>query len=259
MNNLIVAEEYDLTSQVAMRFFHFLCLPFLMSDIIECKSKPNNIMKRFVLTAMGLGFLYIVAVSCNMSQNNQQNVQTNDLDTAVSYEMPADNVTEPYDPDKFALEAGRGELRKEYFGIKLADLKKDADGNYVMTEEQRETFVSNIEGKHMCSLQWISWKKFGNVMLEKNPDGTLNCNGGQTSSTTDDYLKLDGVITVVNPLHLKFKGKIITCVSHINNGEPVVRDGEFNFTVAGQRRYWRMQEMNNPKDRCCDYVDIYFD
>ena len=84
-------------------------------------------MKRFVLTAMGLGFLYIVAVSCNMSQNNQQNVQTNDLDTAVSYEMPADNVTEPYDPDKFALEAGRGELRKEYFGIKLADLKKDAD------------------------------------------------------------------------------------------------------------------------------------
>ena len=106
MNNLIVAEEYDISIQVAMRLFHFLCLPFLMSDIIECKSKPNNIMKRFVLTAMGLGFLYIVAVSCNMSQNNQQNVQTNDLDTAVSYEMPADNVTEPYDPDKFALEAG---------------------------------------------------------------------------------------------------------------------------------------------------------
>lgn len=32
-----------------------------------------------------------------------------------------------------------------------------------------------------------------------------------------------------------------------------------NFTVAGQRRYWRMQEMNNPADNCCDYVDIYFD
>ena len=35
MNNLIVAEEYDLSIQVAMRFFHFPCLPFLMSDIIE--------------------------------------------------------------------------------------------------------------------------------------------------------------------------------------------------------------------------------
>ena len=216
-------------------------------------------MRRFVLTAMGLGFLHIVAVSCNLSQNNQQNVHTNALNIAESYEMPADNVTEPYDPDKFALEAGRGELRKEYFGIKLADLKKDADGNYVMTEEQRETFVSNIEGKQMCSLQWISWKKFGSVTFKRNPDGTLNCTGGQKSTTTDDYLKLDGNITVVNPLHLKFTGKIITCVSHINNGKPVVREGEFNFTVAGQRRYWRMREMNNPKDGCCDYVDIYFD
>jgi hypothetical protein len=95
--------------------------------------------------------------------------------------------------------------------------------------------------------------------LNRDSDGTLKCTGGQKSTTTDDYLKLDGDITVVNPLHLKFTGKIITCVSHINNGKPVVREGEFNFTVAGQRRYWRMREMNNPKDGCCDYVDIYFD
>lgn len=208
---------------------------------------------------MSIGLLQISAVSCNFSQNNQLTTQVNGLNTADSYEMPADNVTEPYDPDKFALDAGRGELRKEYFGIKLSDLKKDDDGNYVMTDQQKEMFVRNIEGNHMCSLQWISWKKFGSLSLERNPDGMLNCTGGQKSTTSDDYLKLDGVISVINPLHLKFKGKIITCVSHINNGESVVRDGEFNFTVAGQRRYWRMQEMNNPKDRCCDYVDIYFD
>lgn len=208
---------------------------------------------------MSIGLLQISAVSCNFSQNNQLTTQVNGLNTADSYEMPADNVTEPYDPDKFALDAGRGELRKEYFGIKLSDLKKDDDGNYVMTDQQKEMFVRNIEGNHMCSLQWISWKKFGSLSLERNPDGMLNCTGGQKSTTSDDYLKLDGVISVINPLHLKFKGKIITCVSHINNGESVVRDGVFNFTVAGQRRYWRMQEMNNPKDRCCDYVDIYFD
>lgn len=216
-------------------------------------------MRKQFSTAICLGMLQIVAVSCNLNNNNQQTTPINERNTSVSYELPATDVTEPYDPEKFALDAGRGELREEYFGIKLSELKKDNDGKYLMTEEQREAFVRNIEGTHMCSLQWISWKKFGNVMLEKNPDGTLSCTGGQKSSTTDDYMKLDGVITVVNPLHLKFKGKIITCVSHINNGEPVVRDGEFNFTVAGQRRYWRMQEMNNPKDRCCDYVDIYFD
>lgn len=216
-------------------------------------------MRKQFSTAICLGMLQIVAVSCNLNNNNQQTTPINERNTSLSYELPATDVTEPYDPEKFALDAGRGELREEYFGIKLSELKKDNDGKYLMTEEQREAFVRNIEGTHMCSLQWISWKKFGSVILERNPDGTLSCTGGQKSTTTDDYLKLDGVVTVINPLHLKFKGKIITCVSHINKGKPVVRDGEFNFTVAGQRRYWRMREMNNPEDGCCDYVDIYFD
>ena len=257
--NLIVAQGCNLNLKAAMRFFHFPCLPFLSSDIIECKSKPNNIMRQFFLAAVGLSVLHMVSVSCNMTPNNQQTTPFKASSTSVSYEMPPADVTDPYDPEKFALDAGRGELRKEYFGIKLNDLDKDSDGKYVMTDEQRETFIKNIEGTHMCSLQWISWKKFGSVTFKRNPDGTLNCTGGQKSTTTDDYLKLDGNITVVNPLHLKFTGKIITCVSHINNGKPVVREGEFNFTVAGQRRYWRMREMNNPKDGCCDYVDIYFD
>lgn len=216
-------------------------------------------MRQFFLAAVGLSVLHMVSVSCNMTPNNQLTTPSKTSSTSVSYEMPPADVTDPYDPEKFALDARRGELRKEYFGIKLADLNKDSDGKYVMTDEQRETFVKNIEGTHMCSLQWISWKKFGSVILKRNSDGTLKCTGGQKSTTTDDYLKLDGDITVVNPLHLKFTGKIITCVSHINNGKPVVREGEFNFTVAGQRRYWRMREMNNPKDGCCDYVDIYFD
>ena len=257
--NLIVAQGCNLNLKAAMRFFHFSCLPFSSSDIIECKLKPNNIMRQFFLAAVGLSVLHMVSVSCNITPNNQQTTPSKASSTSVSYEMPPADVTDPYDPEKFALDAGRGELRKEYFGIKLTDLDTDSHGKYVMTDEQRETFIKNIEGTHMCSLQWISWKKFGSVILKRNSDATLKCTGGQKSTTTDDYLKLDGDITVVNPLHLKFTGKIITCVSHINNGKPVVREGEFNFTVAGQRRYWRMREMNNPKDGCCDYVDIYFD
>ena len=254
-----MAEGYDIILKVAMRFFLLNCLPLSSSDIIECKSKSNNMMRRFFFTAVGLTVLHMVSVSCNMTPNNQQTTPSRVSNNSAIYEMPPADVTDPYDPEKFALDAGRGELRKEYFGIKLSDLNKDSDGKYEMTDEQRETFVKNIEGTHMCSLQWISWKKFGSVTLKRNSDGTLKCTGGQKSATTDDYLKLEGDITVVNPLHLKFNGKITTCVSHINNGKPVVREGEFNFTVAGQRRYWRMREMNNPKDGCCDYVDIYFD
>ena len=182
-------------------------------------------------------------------------------DYAVREQVAYESFKEPenYDPEIFAYDANRGELRKEYFGIKLADLKQDENGNFIMSEQQRETFVKNILGKHMCSLQWISWKDFGTVIISQDSDRTVHVKGGQKSKTNSDYLEIDGILTVINPLHLQFVGEIITCVDHINNGKPVKRKGTYNFTVAGQRRYWRMQEMTNPDDPCCDYVDIYFD
>ena len=183
-------------------------------------------------------------------------------DYATREQVAYESLEEPqdYDPDKFALDANRGELRKEYFGVKLADLEQDGNGNFIMSEHQRETFVKNILGKHMCSLQWISWKQFGSVTISQDSDtGIVFVKGGQKSKTNSDYLDIDGTLTIVNPLHLKFEGEIITCVDYINNGKPVKRKGTYNFTVAGQRRYWRMQEMTNPDDPCCDYVDIYFD
>ena len=182
-------------------------------------------------------------------------------DYAVREQVAYESYKEPdnYDPEIFAYDANRGELRKEYFGIKLADLKQDENGNFIMSEQQRETFVKNILGKHMCSLQWISWKDFGTVIISQDSDRTVHVKGGQKSKTNSDYLEIDGILTVINPLHLQFAGEIITCVDHINNGKPVKRKGTYNFTVAGQRRYWRMQEMTNPDDPCCDYVDIYFD
>ena len=182
-------------------------------------------------------------------------------DYATREQAAYESFKEPenYDPEKFAYDANRGELRKEYFGVKLADLKQDENGNFIMSEQQRETFVKNILGRHMCSLQWISWKDFGTVTISQDSDYIIHVKGGQKSKTNSDYLQIDGTLIVVNPLHLKFNGEIITCVEHINNGKPVKRKGTYNFTVAGQRRYWRMQEMTNPDDPCCDYVDIYFD
>ena len=68
-----------------------------------------------------------------------------------------------YDPEVFALESGRGKLQQEYFGVKLSDVSKDSNGQYDLTDTQRNNIKSNILGKHLCSLQWISWKEFGTV------------------------------------------------------------------------------------------------
>lgn len=96
------------------------------------------------------------------------------------------------------------------------------------------------------------------MTFSEKPDGKIYCKGGQNGSD-GDYLKIDGYVTIVSPLHIKITGTIITKVSFINEGKPVTRKGTYNFTIAGARKYWRMREMSNPSpDGVTDYVDIYF-
>jgi len=122
-------------------------------------------------------------------------------------------------------------------------------------------------GNHMLSLQWISWKKFGKVVITKGAEaGTYNISGRQGSECCDeeqgrqngDFVSIEGTLRRIDTKHLVFTGKIITKVYHINGGQECVREGEFNFLSTQNRKYWRLQEMENPADHCADYVDIYF-
>jgi hypothetical protein len=114
-----------------------------------------------------------------------------------------------------------------------------------------------LVGAHRFSLQWISWDYFGKaIVTEKN--GSLLVKGEQRGRGNDDYVTMDGVITRVDAKEFTFEGDIITRVSHINNGEPCKRSGEMTFRITGNRRYWRLQQMNNPCDEAADYVDIFF-
>lgn len=126
-----------------------------------------------------------------------------------------------------------------------------------------------IVGKHMLTLQWISWESYGSVDIKKEADGTLSCRGEQLARKctkgveqgnidNDDYVKLVGTIEIVDKDHLVFTGEIRTKVYHINNGQEVLRSGTYNFVTKENRKYWRMQELDNPADNCADYVDIYF-
>lgn len=125
-----------------------------------------------------------------------------------------------------------------------------------------------VIGKHMLSLQWISWKYFGYVDITKEASGIITCRGEQLArnckdsdddcKTNGDYIKLDGVIDIVDANHLIFTGEIREKIYHMNDGQEVLRKGTYNFVATGNRKYWRMQEMTNPVDECVDYIDIYF-
>lgn len=128
---------------------------------------------------------------------------------------------------------------------------------------QEKTIVNNTKaktmllGKHKVSLQWISWDYFGTATVI-NKNGVFYLKGEQKAKRGSDYLKVDGVITQIDAKEFKFDGTIITQISHINNGEPCTRTGEMTFRITGKRKYWRMQEIDNPCDVAADYVDIYF-
>ncbi len=128
---------------------------------------------------------------------------------------------------------------------------------------QNKTIVNDANagkmllGKHLLSLQWISWDRFGAATVA-NRKGVYYIKGEQKQRGGSDYLKVDGMITEINAKKFKFDGVIETQISHINGGAPCRREGEMTFAVTGKRKYWRLQEMDNPCDGVTDYVDIYF-
>jgi len=112
-------------------------------------------------------------------------------------------------------------------------------------------------GKHKISLQWISWEYFG-VANVTNKGGVYRLKGEQKGRESTDLVTVDGVITRIDAKEFKFDGKVVTRVTHVNGGKPCERTGEMTFRITGTRRYWRMQQIDNPCDGVADYVDIYF-
>lgn len=114
-------------------------------------------------------------------------------------------------------------------------------------------------GKHLFSLQWVSWDYFGDALITKTrQQNVYNVKAEQQDKNNGNFVSMDGVIEVVNAKHLKFKGEIITKVDHINKGKECKRSGNFDFKVKGKRKYWRLQQMDSPCSEVVDYIDIFY-
>jgi hypothetical protein len=134
---------------------------------------------------------------------------------------------------------------------------------YAQSEPQTKTIVNSpvaakkLVGKHKLNLQWIGWDKwseFGDLKVV-NRQGMMYVSGEQTKG--GDYLEIDGKILNIEDKQFTFQGKIITRVSHINTGQSCKREGEMIFKITENRKYWRLQQMENPCDPVTDYVDIF--
>jgi hypothetical protein len=121
---------------------------------------------------------------------------------------------------------------------------------------------ARLVGDHLLTLQWLGWGDLsgaGKLVVEDAGD-TLPMRGEQrgTGENSEDYVRIDGRIVSASRDGFVFEGEILTRVHHIANGSECRRSGTFSFKTTGKRRYWRLQEMQNPCDSATDYVDVYF-
>lgn len=141
----------------------------------------------------------------------------------------------------------------------LAHAQQSAPARTVVRDQGAK---KQLLGEHKLSLQWISWKHFGKATVTER-DGLLEIRGEQRrhaadkEGSPDDFLRLDGVVTEVRAKEFVLRGTITTRVSHLAGGRECRREGTFTFAVKAKRRYWRLQQMQNPCDEVVDYVDVY--
>jgi len=114
------------------------------------------------------------------------------------------------------------------------------------------------EGKHLFSLHWISWQKFGSVNIKKISAKKYSIKGSQKDDK-GNYVTIDGILIPVVKGKLSFSGEIVTKTSGNNNGIACVKKGTYTFLCSPDRKYWRLQEMENCEGgSLVDYVDIFF-
>ncbi len=107
------------------------------------------------------------------------------------------------------------------------------------------------------TLQWISFESpaRGHVVAQMN-GGLLHLSGSQSERGGPGRVTLEGDVLRINLRSFTFRGRIVITDAP-DPGRNCVRDGTFEFRATGQRRYWRLQQMEQC-DGLTDYVDIYF-
>lgn len=112
-------------------------------------------------------------------------------------------------------------------------------------------------GEHRIGVQWLEPGKPGKARVSRVSDDRFKISGQQSGETKDDYLRIDGTLTVVSNRKLLFEGSILLKYSFINRGKECRREGRFHFTAPDGKKYWRLEEQRTCGD-VTDYIDLYF-
>jgi len=117
-----------------------------------------------------------------------------------------------------------------------------------------DTYREALLGEHRLEMQWLASVKPGSAVVTEN-NGVLMLKGEQRGAT--EYLTMTGTVTFMGPEAFVFHGTMVTKVNEVNNGQPCTRKGNLKFAIIDNRRFWRLQQTENPCAPVKDLVDIY--
>ncbi|QCW99179.1 hypothetical protein FGM00_03255 [Aggregatimonas sangjinii] len=119
---------------------------------------------------------------------------------------------------------------------------------------QKDIFP-NLIGTHQFGVQFI-YDGYGTAEITEK-DGVLYIKGEQYSDDKEEYLLMEGTITIIDSRNFNFKGrlKLFTegCCGLLD------RQVSYTFRKTGNRKYWRLKERNDLCDQytCAYYLDIF--
>ena len=136
----------------------------------------------------------------------------------------------------------------------LAAVAPPADARTVIGDAAALRRLENNSG---MTLQWIGFEttKRGRVTV-RTEGGTVHLSGAQQGAHGSGYVTIEGDVDTINAQSFTLRGRIAINDTP-DKGRRCLRDGTFLFRATGQRRYWRLQQME-AYDGLTDYVDIYF-
>jgi hypothetical protein len=154
----------------------------------------------------------------------------------------------------------RGAARRRWFAAAACLLLA---GSAAIAQPADKTIVTEaaalgaLRANQGITLQWIGFETAKRGTLRADwTGGRLHLSGGQRAAKGPGRLTLHGDVVRIGARHFTFRGRIVITDAP-DAGRRCVRDGLFDFRVTGQRRYWRLQQME-ACDGLTDYVDIYF-
>jgi hypothetical protein len=128
-----------------------------------------------------------------------------------------------------------------------------APASVLPTNVEDPDALARLRRNSGITLQWIGWERRGRLTVTER-GGRVHLSGSQAGN--GGRLTIDGDVSGIGRDSFTFRGRIVIADTP-DPGRNCVRDGIFEFRVTGQRRYWRLQQMEEC-DGLTDYVDIYF-